>query len=369
MKDKIKNIIVCTLCAIIIFGFSVWGICKKSDLYSESERRVLSQFPELSIQTLISSKFMTEFEEYTLDQFPLRDVFRSIKANTVFNALFAKDNNDIYTAQGHLSKMEYPLRENALSDATDTFDYIRDTYLGDETDVYLSIIPDKNVFLAEKHGYLSVDYNKLIETVRKNTAFAEYIDITDLVSLEDFYRTDTHWKQESVVDVAGRLCEKMGVPFEDNFVLNTVDGGFRGVYLGQSALNIKPDTLNYLTNEATENCTVTSYDTGVAVEAEVYDMEAATGRDGYEMFLCGADALVVIENENAKSDEELVIFRDSFAGSLTPLIIDSYAKITMVDLRYVKAGALKGMVDFESADDVLFLYSTMLLNTAGMFGA
>ena len=39
--------------------------------FSDSERRKLAQFPELSVKTVLDGKFMTEFESYTLDQFPL----------------------------------------------------------------------------------------------------------------------------------------------------------------------------------------------------------------------------------------------------------------------------------------------------------
>ena len=45
---------------------------------SEAERRPLAQMPEIKTETILNGKFMTEFESYTLDQFPLRDVFRKI---------------------------------------------------------------------------------------------------------------------------------------------------------------------------------------------------------------------------------------------------------------------------------------------------
>ena len=40
---------------------------------------------------------------------------------------------------------------------------------------------------------------------------------------------------------------------------------------------------------------------------------------------------------------------------------EAYAKITLVDIRYLKAEMLGSLVDFENAD-VLFLYSTSVLN-------
>ena len=49
--------------------------------FSDTERRKLEQFPKLTVQTVLDGKFMTEFESYTLDQFPLRDSFRKLKAH------------------------------------------------------------------------------------------------------------------------------------------------------------------------------------------------------------------------------------------------------------------------------------------------
>ena len=50
--------------------------------FSDAERRPLDQFPELSGETISNGKFMTEFEDYTLDQFPGRDIFRQLKSLT-----------------------------------------------------------------------------------------------------------------------------------------------------------------------------------------------------------------------------------------------------------------------------------------------
>lgn len=47
---------------------------------SQAERRPLAQMPAISGQTILNGKFMTGFEKYSLDQFPLRDGFRTIKS-------------------------------------------------------------------------------------------------------------------------------------------------------------------------------------------------------------------------------------------------------------------------------------------------
>ena len=58
-----------------------------------------------------------------------------------------------------------------------------------------------------------------------------------------------------------------------------------------------------------------------------------------------------------------MIFRDSFGSSLAPLLIESYDKITLVDIRYIQSGMLGNFIDFDS-QDVLFIYSSGLLNNS-----
>ena len=48
--------------------------------FSDSERRKLAQRPALSLEVISDGSFMTGFEKYTLDQFPLRNQFRTLKA-------------------------------------------------------------------------------------------------------------------------------------------------------------------------------------------------------------------------------------------------------------------------------------------------
>ena len=84
------------------------------------------------------------------------------------------------------------------------------------------------------------------------------------------------------------------------------------------------------------------------------------------MFMSGSDALIVCENPLAETDRELVMFRDSFTSSLSPLLAEGYSKITLVDIRYINPAMLGAFVDFENCD-VLFIYSTMLLNSSSAF--
>lgn len=364
MKEKYKNIVTVCVMAVLLFVMSLWCLIKKSDDYSDSERRVLADIPELSWETVSDGSFMNDFESYTADQFPLRDTFRGVKSFTELIVLRKLDNNGLFIQDGCISKNEYPLNEEMLDHAAERFRFIYDTYLADKNmKIYFSIVPDKNYYLAQDGSNLSLDYPELISKMREKTDYMTYIDITGLLSAEDYYRTDTHWRQECITDAAEYLAAEMGVTLESEYTVNELDEPFYGVYTGQLALPAKPDTIKYLTNDTLRQCIVKTYGTGVPVESTVYNMEKASGKDPYEIFLSGAEPLITIENPSADTDRELIIFRDSFGSSLAPLLVDGYSKITLADIRYMQSGLLGNFIDFEN-QDVLFLYSTLLLNNS-----
>lgn len=87
------------------------------------------------------------------------------------------------------------------------------------------------------------------------------------------------------------------------------------------------------------------------------------GERPYELFLSGSISLLSIENPNAETDRELIVFRDSFGSSLAPLLAEGYAKITLADIRYLPSSQMGKLLDFTDTD-VLFLYSVPVLNNS-----
>lgn len=362
MIKKLKDIAVIVLPTLTLFALALTCWFKPISKYSDSERRVLEALPPLNVQSIINGEFMKKFESYTQDQFPLRDSFRTIKSFSVLKVFNQSDNNGIFIKDGYLAKLEYPINKNMIDNAAKKFGYLYEKYLDDSNNVFLSVIPDKNIFLSD----MSIDFESFVKDLQDKTEYMEYIDIFDLLSTHDYYKTDTHWKQECITDIAKRLLNKMGVYTNTEFKENVLTDKFYGVYSGQIALPVKPDTLKYLTSSATDSCVVTSYDTGVPKEKVIYDVSLKDGRDPYEMFAGGSDALITIENKNAKTNRHLVMFRDSFGSSIAPLFVDGYQKITLIDIRYISPDMLGTFVDFKNAD-VLFLYSTLVLNNSLSF--
>lgn len=379
MNTKIKNIVVCVSMAVLLFGLSALCFFMPKDDFLDAERREPAAFPEFTLESVMKdgveygNSFMSKFEDYAVDSFPFRDSFRTLKAIFANYVIFQKDNNNIYISDGYASKLEYPLKDNMIAYAGDRFEYIYKTYLEGKADgVYLSIIPDKNYFLAEENGYPALDYEKLVSDLKSDADFAEYIDIFSLLALEDYYKTDTHWKQENIKDVAAHLLSSMGAQTGTEYKENTLDNPFYGVYYGQAALPLSPETIKYLTSDVLDNCKVTVSHpmSGIPMSSTVYNMEKAYGKDPYEMFLSGAVPIVSLENPDAETDKQLIVFRDSFGSSIAPLLLEGYSKVTLIDIRYIQSNLIAQMapmygISFNGAD-VLFLYSTLVLNSANI---
>ena len=334
-----------------------------ADDFSDSERRMLAQFPKLTAKTVLDGKFMTEFESYTLDQFPLRDSFRQLKAIFHYNALGQKDNNDIYITDGYAAKLEYPLNETSVSNAVKKFNHLYEKYLTGSENIVVSIVPDKGYYLAEANGYPAMDYEKLFAEIRQGMPWAEFADITEQLDAGDYYRTDTHWRQERIGKVAEALCKALGADWfwEEELTPTMVERPFYGVYYGQAALPMNAESLYVMNGDVLENCTVYNHETGKTTG--IYDWEKLDSRDLYDVYLSGATALLTIENPNATTDKELLVFRDSFGSSLIPLLLKDYKAVTVVDIRYIASDYLGSYVDFHG-QDVLFLYSTLVLNSS-----
>jgi hypothetical protein len=362
MKVSFTNIVWIVTVSVLLLGGGILFFVQKDEAYSASERRTLAQKPTLSKETLFSGTYMADFEEYALDQFPFREMLRSVKAYTERYVFFKKDSNEMYYADGHLSKIEYPMNEVMMDNAAAHFEKIYDSYLKEQgITPLLVMVPDKNAFLAQKNGVLAMEYDLFWRKMEEKTPFMEHLDIRNLLEQSDYYNTDAHWRQECIRDVADAIAVRLGVTLEMEYEERVLEEPFYGVYVGQAALAVKPDSLHYMWNDLFDQCVVKNMDTGKAVTIGVYDWNKADSKDPYEVFLSGASALITIENPNATTEKELVVFRDSFGSSITPYFIEAYQKITLIDIRYMQSEMVGEMVAFEN-QDVIFIYSTLLLN-------
>jgi len=350
-------------CLVIAFFSGAFLILPDKEM-SKAERRPLKQFDEV---TDGDKHPFEEIEDYLLDQFPMRDTFRGLKTFLFVDVLKKNENNNLYKHEGSVVEIQDKLDETQVEYAADLINKVIDKYFSDD-DIFYSIVPDKHFYASKENGYPAMDYEKMFSIMAQKLEDAEYIDITDKLEISDYYKTDSHWSQDKILDVADKLVSSMNgggttiIPDGEEFKVNTLSP-FYGVYCGQWAMPLKPDEIKYLSSDKTDALKMTVIDDmGKKHEYPVYVTEMFKNNDPYDLFAAGAQHLVIIENPNAENDKELVVFRDSFGSSIAPLLSLGYSKVTFVDLRYIIPDFIKQISGFGDDPDVLFLYSTGLLN-------
>jgi len=349
MKEKITSI----LFIIILFSFSASFLIIKDKAISSYERRKLASTSSLK------EDFVTNLDTYLTDQFPLRDQFISLNSTFDRYVLKNSDSNDVYIKDGYVIDKNYRLDEKNVNGFIKKINYIKNTYLTNNQ-VYYSIIPDKAYFLDDANS-LKIDYNNLLKNLKEEVEIP-YIDITNLLTLEDYYKTDIHIKQDSYFKIIKELSPYLDFEYQDLNYEESIYNKFYGASSSKVPAFTKSDDLKYLTNDFINNAEVNHLEYG---KKDVYDKEMINSVDSYNVFLSGPSSIIEIENTTTDNNKELVIFRDSFASSMTPLLIPYYKKITLIDLRYISMNYVTNYVDFNNKD-ILFLYSTLILNGSNL---
>ena len=337
-------------------------LLRTPDEVSAAERRELAGKPLLSLERLVSGRYFSDLEAYVQDQFPLLDGLRGLAAASRLYLFRQGDSNGLTPWENAVYKPDAALDEGQIRHAANLIGTLASTFPAG-VNSYVAVIPDKADYVAAQLRRPLADYERLCEILRETLGGAVgEIPLRDCLDEQDYYRTDTHWRQERLGRVVDRLAESMGLPlrFSDTAYEESGVSPFYGVLYGQLALPLPSERLTYLRSGALEDARVYYHDEDAY--GAVYRLDKREGMDPYDLFLGGATTCVTIENENAATDRRLILFRDSFGSSLAPLLVAQYRQIVLIDLRYAASAYLERYVTPEPGDDVLFLYSAMILN-------
>ena len=351
MNNKVKNIVLSIIFITFLFTFMIVNIVKKDDDISYSERRKLEKVPKITYDSVINGTYFSKLDKYTTDQFIWRDNFRKIKIDI---DLLTKNNyNKLYLYNDYIIEEKYPLNKESVINVTNKINDIKRTYLNETNNIYYSIVPDKNYFVNDDN--LKLDYDELKNIMNSNLDI-KYIDIFNELSLEDYYKTDTHWREERLSKVVNKLSKEMNFNITNNYSFKRISD-FNGTYSSRIVRKDIKDEIYILDN--VNDINVYNYETNGY--EKVYDLIKLNSLDKYNVYLSGSVSLLKIESMNTDSTKDLIVFRDSYGSSLIPLMMNGYKSIAVVDTRYISPSMLSNYIDFNNKD-ILFLYSTLLIN-------
>ncbi len=349
-----------------VFGLAIWFVVNPKADYSSSEKRYLQQFPETSVDTVLSGEFSEKFETYFADHFPQRNMW--VGLNSYYNlGIGLNGRNGVYnSADGYL-----------INVPVDKENYVRKNIrVLAEFKEKIGDVP-MTVMLAPSTGYIATDKLPLIhDSYNDDTYFAEtaktlgesgvnFVDLRETFKqkyaegVQLYYRTDHHWTTDGAYEGYVKLCEKLGVqPADKDSFAKTAYGGFYGTTYSTSGYWLtKPDSITVYDNQENtdKNITVKISEDGKDNHyGSMFFYNHIDEDDKYPVFLDGNHALTEIQNKNAKNGT-IVVIKDSFSHSLAPFLAENYSKVVLVDLRYYKQ-SVSDLIKKENPEQVVALY-------------
>lgn len=233
--------------------------------------------------------------------------------------------------------------------------------LPESASTYFAAVPGKQYYINDRLEN-PFNYEKMNSILTENIKSAEIINLYNALTLEDYCKSDIHWKQEKLSGVLNALGEKIGFSSDLSLYKQNEIADFKG-YFAQKVEGVEGESIAYLTSDVTDGASVDHFT--VKDFGGIYNEAMLSGKDPYTFFLSGAAPLITITNNTAEAEKELVIFGDSYTLSIAPLMLEHYKSITIVDLRLMSAKLLDEYVDFENKD-VLMLYSDAVINESLM---
>ena len=362
-KTGLRSKLTLAVFVAVLGGFFILNRIISPPAVLQSERRAPAKLPVFSIKTVTSAEFMNKFENFAADTFSFREELRTLRAAAIFGVFLQSDKDRLYFSEEVGAGEIRPVKAVSVEQTADKIKKVADSLNG--LNVYYAFVPDKSIY-SGKHlpGFDPALAERLMRG-RPDMDKLTFIPLVNALSADCFYKTDLHWNQVKIGGVLEALGAAMGFeadmsPYTENYA-----GEFQGVYAGQLALPIGTDSLRYLSCPSL-NAYYLNEKTLEIEPAPVYDLEGFAGPDAYDIFLRGPQPLIVLENSAATTEMELYLFRDSFSSSLAPLLASAYARVTVIDLRYLDARMLSHFIEFKPGSDALFLYSSQILNNSSV---
>lgn len=363
MKKSLNiNLITVVVFITAIFIVPIWWLITPDRMFSDAERRNLSQVPAVPFDSLDEWNFDDDVEEYLADQLPLREFFVGING---YETLLSgrQVSSDIYCDdEGYL--IEAPLDLNAKEIEKRV---TRINRLAESVGIPARLLIPPTTGYVRKDALprtlaeLYVD-RQIIETLAD--CGAELIPVLDLFSEHGaawFYRTDHHWNSDGAYAAYVAYMSYVGKePLEESyFYRHTVDG-YVGSTRSRSALWLTAGE-QLIIHEPPVSVQVAFSDREGTFDSLIF-ADHLKEYDWYPIFIDGNHPVTVIENLDSISNDVLFIIKDSFANSLVPLLVPSYKKVVMVDPRYFR-GSVSELIAEHKATELLFCYSLERITT------
>ncbi|MDR2654938.1 MAG: hypothetical protein LBC56_02560 [Oscillospiraceae bacterium] len=362
---KNKNIFFFAVFMIFWLTLIIWNILTPTKAFSENENRGLKQFPEYSWKRLVENEFAMDIDTFVNDQFIGRDGWISLQ--TGLDYLTGKrEVNDVFICGDRLmADLPAPnSRQTGYIEAN--IQGIKDFAGKYSLPSYFMLVPGASEIQKELLPYTAQPWDQGAFIGMVNSAVAPFTEVIDVLSVlaahKDeyiFYRTDHHWTSYGAFLAYREFCGAAGLPakYQEEFSITAVSPDFWGTLDSKCGFRgkIQADTIEIYNTGSINKFTI--FDGKENREfSSIYFDEYLSKKDKYSYIFGPLQPAITFET-GSQSGKSLLIFKDSYAHSLAPMLARDYEKITLIDLRSLVVD-LEELVSPADYDAVLYLYST-----------
>ena len=347
------------------FLYALLNVLVPDRTVSETEKRALASFPEVSSDRLVSGAFSEDFETWASDQLVGRNAL--IRIRSTFGLLTGNRlSRDVCkSGDGYLIERMTEVDQNRLDqmlNAVNSFcarTEIPGTFVCAPNAV--SICSDLLPASA-----ITEDQGTWMQYIGNNLNGPVFCDLTGPLAEyyanggQSYYRSDHHWTTEAAFYTLPTVRAALGLDPESapSMTPLAVCNDFVGSLAAKSGFSVsKKDTIFIYRRDA-EPAYIVTDPSAQTKRATVYSMEGLKSSDPYTVFLGGNTGHLNIQTDNAEG-EKLLVFKDSYFNCFLPFLLSDYREIDIIDPRYYYEN-LDELILMGGYDRVLFFYD---LNT------
>ncbi len=359
MKNKIRVIIVSSIVVVL----SILNLIMPIKSFSELENRYLQRLPNLTYKEIFSGEYSSDFEKYSVDQFPLRDYWIRLKTSADL-FLLKKDNGRVYFGK---NEFLFDVKKDTDYDQLQkNIEYINEFISrlnkNNNISIGLMLIPSKETIYTEfLPGFApTVDEKKLIEIIKSQ--LDENIDVIDLIPIlvqekneYIYYKTDHHWTTLGAYYgyyALSELLEFHPVSIQE-FNKEIVSDNFLGSMYRK--VNLYKGSPDKIIKYSLEDSAVSIVINEAFTKDSMFDESYLDKNDKYSYFLGGDFGLVDI-NTNVKNGKSILVIKDSFSNSMVPYLLEHYENIYLIDTRYYGL-SVNAFIEENNIDNILFAFN------------
>jgi len=343
---------------ILLLG-SIFSLDRES---SQRENRNLTQLPKLTAASLFSGDYMTRFEKYMSDQVVGRDGF--VAAKTFLNRATGKtEQNGVYIGEdGWL--FEEPSKYDDEK-VTETVDAIRSFFEECEIEHQMFVlVPNSSEIVTDKlPKHLSFEsqenqiqkiYSRLPEKINCIDAEGALKNGGNPEKL--YYKSDHHWTSYGAKSVFDTVAKSWELDVDSvNYQTYALSDSFFGTLSSSSGIYDNPDVIEAIIPENSAGTYIVLNSSQKTKSVSMFDLSKLENGNQYEVFLGGNFSKLTITT-TSNTENKLLLFKDSYANCMLPMLTPFFSEIVVVDARYF-TDDIRAVVNDGEFTHMMFLYN------------